>query len=246
MNVLLPQAAAGRIGLAGQAPQGPPPVLWLLHGLSDDHTAWIRRTSLERYAAPLGLAVVMPAAHRSFYTDMARGLPYETFVAQELPCLARSFFRLSDKRADNFICGLSMGGYGAFKLAFKHPQNYAAAASLSGALDIAAISRERGQERENEYKNIFGDLSRLAGSEHDLLALASRAAENKTDLPKLYACCGTEDFLYPANQTFLSHARELGLPLTCEEGPGAHDWACWDRAIQRVLAWLPLPAAAKE
>lgn len=91
------------------------PTLYLLHGLSDDHTIWLRRTSIERYVASMGLAVVMPAVHRSFYTDMDKGYRYWTFISEELPALARSFFPLSDKREDNFAAGLSMGGYGAFK-----------------------------------------------------------------------------------------------------------------------------------
>ena len=67
---------------------------------------------------------------------MEYGKKYWTFVSDELPQIARSFFHLSDKREDNFVAGLSMGGYGAFKLALNHPDRFAAAASLSGALDI--------------------------------------------------------------------------------------------------------------
>ena len=74
---------------------GPPPVLYLLHGLSDDDTIWLRRTSIERYVAPLGLAVVMPQVHRSFYTDEAYGGRYWTFLSEELPQLVGTFFRLS-------------------------------------------------------------------------------------------------------------------------------------------------------
>ena len=126
MNVILPQPARSRY-----------PVLYLLHGLSDDHTIWLRRTSIERFVDPLGLAVVMPAVHRSFYTDMAAGNRYWTFVGRELPALVRAFFPVSRRREDTFVAGLSMGGYGAFKLALSFPQRFAAAASLSGALDQA-------------------------------------------------------------------------------------------------------------
>jgi len=112
MCVILPEPARGQIGMPGseRQPSGPHPVLWLLHGLSDDHTIWQRRTSIERYVAERGLAVVMPAVARSFYTDMAHGLPYWTFISEELPAAARSFFPLSPAREDNFVAGLSMGG----------------------------------------------------------------------------------------------------------------------------------------
>ena len=82
------------------------PTLWLLHGASDNHTIWQRRTSIERYAAPLGLAVVMPNAHLSSYADMAHGGKYYTYISQELPEKMRAMFPLSDKREDNFIATL--------------------------------------------------------------------------------------------------------------------------------------------
>lgn len=98
------------------------PTLYLLHGLSDDDSIWLRRTSIERYVAQMGIAVVMPQVHRSFYTDMAAGGQYWTFISEELPALARSFFPLSAKREDNFVAGLSMGGYGALKLGLRKPE----------------------------------------------------------------------------------------------------------------------------
>src|SRR5215210_7925966 len=110
MTVILPQSTTGQIGMAGRSGSGAPPVLYLLHGLSDDDTIWLRRTSIERYVAPLGLAVVMPQVHRSFYTDMASGWRYWTFLSEELPDLVGSWFQVSQRREDTFVAGLSMGG----------------------------------------------------------------------------------------------------------------------------------------
>ena len=114
-------------------------MLYLLHGLSDDDTIWLRRTSIERYVAPLGLAVVMPQVHRSFYTDEAHGNRYWTFLSEELPELVHHFFRLSRRREDTFVAGLSMGGYGALKWALREPERFAAAASMSAAADVAGM-----------------------------------------------------------------------------------------------------------
>ena len=133
MTVILPQQTSGQIGMTG-ATAAEIPVLYLLHGLSDDDTIWSRRTSIERYVAPLGLAVVMPQVHQSFYSDEVHGLPFWTFLTEELPALVSGFFHVSTRREDTFVAGLSMGGYGAMKWALRQPDRFAAAASLSGAL----------------------------------------------------------------------------------------------------------------
>ncbi len=247
MDVILPQKTTRQIGMTGSAQaRGQIPALYLLHGLSDDHTIWQRRTSIERYVAPLGLAVVMPAVQRSFYSDMVHGLPYWQFISEEVPALAQQFFSLSPQRQDNFVAGLSMGGYGAFKLALRCPERFAAGASLSGALDIGRLLAQEDVEprRRTEMIDTFGEPAAFAGSDNDLMALARRVAQSTGPKPRLYQCCGTEDFLYQDNLTFRDHARQLGLDLTYEQAPGVHEWGFWDTMIQRVLAWLPLPRPA--
>lgn len=215
--------------------------LYLLHGHSDDHTAWQRWTSIERYVEGLDLAVVMPAVHLSYYTDMTHGGRYWQFISEEVPAVVRDMFSLSSNREDNFIAGLSMGGYGAFKLALTHPERFAAAASLSGALDIRERVRpdnpRNDKDRLIEMHNVFGDPSKLPGSKHDLLALAKKVARGNIK-PHLYQCCGTEDFLYAENIHFRDIVRKLPIDLTYEEGPGEHNWDYWDKMIQNVLAWM--------
>src|SRR5919106_1375710 len=168
MHVLLPQRS---LADAQKKPQKKFRTLYLLHGHSDDHTAWQRWTSIERYVEGLNLAVVMPAVHLSFYTDMAHGGKYWQFISEEVPVVVRDIFPLSSERKNNFVAGLSMGGYGAFKLALTHPERYAAAASLSGAVDIHERDRpdnpRNDKNRLVEMRNIFGNLSKLSGSKHD-------------------------------------------------------------------------------
>jgi putative tributyrin esterase len=244
MYVILPQATCTQIGMGGKSTLKKHPVLYLLHGLSDDHTIWLRRTAIERYVSALDLAVVMPAVNRSFYTDMENGLKYWTFVSEELPALARSFFPLSEEREDTFVAGLSMGGYGAFKLALRHPERFAVAASLSGAVDADIlhpdkISKEANVWQHNEYRNIFGSTP-VEGTEHDLFHLVRQVAASNTPKPALYQCCGTEDFLYEHNIRFKRLCQSLPLDFTYEEESGVHEWGYWDKKIQRVLEWLPL------
>lgn len=240
MILILPQTARGQIGMQGvqSAERGRRPVLYLLHGLSDDHTIWQRRTSIERYVAPLGLTVVMPQVGRSYYADMHSGPRYWSFISEELPALCREWFGVSDRRQDNLVAGLSMGGYGALKLALAHPGRYAAAASLSGAVDVVERIRSGTFLSAAERHGLFGDGSELVGSISDLFAQAEKVARSKGPKPRLYAWCGTEDGLIEENRRFVAHVRSNGLPLTYEEGPGGHTWDCWDRQIQRVLDWM--------
>ncbi|QGQ98894.1 esterase family protein [Paenibacillus psychroresistens] len=236
MSVILPQQTTTQIGMAGNVIATKHPTLYLLHGLSDDHSIWMRRTSIERYASELGIAVVMPSVHRSFYADMANGMKFWTFISEELPAIARSFFPLSEKREDNFVAGLSMGGFGAFKLALNHPEQYAAAASLSGALIAENVFDLSLADAELIYK----DRATVKGSNSDLIAVAERLAKSDQLKPLLYQICGTEDFLYEDNKQFRESVETLDLSLKYTEGPGDHSWAFWDEHIQNVLKWLPL------
>ena len=162
IKVILPQPTVSQIGMRGVVKAKKYPVLWLLHGLSDDHTIWSRHTSIERYLAGTGIAVVMPNAGKSFYRNMATDPSYGTFLKEELPRIVQSFFPISSDRRDNFVAGLSMGGYGAFLLALSQPERFAAAASLSGALNIANLaSGVKGTEV--ILRNAFGAPSKISG-----------------------------------------------------------------------------------
>jgi putative tributyrin esterase len=205
------------------------PVLYLLHGFSEDHTCWMRRSSIERYVRSLNLAVIMPNVHRSFYIDMKAGGAYFTFLTKELPAVMKHMFPLSDKREDTFIAGLSMGGYGAFKAALSYPDRYAGAASLSGALDIYRVFEDK--EHMTEARAVFGDA--VDGC-NDLYALAGQCGE----IPPLLQCCGIEDFLYGDNVKFRDVIRQKAKDYTYEEGPGTHNWDFWDTYIQKVIPWM--------
>lgn len=225
-----------------QGRKGPFPTLYLLHGLSDDHTIWMRRTSVERYADKYPLAVIMPDAGRSFYTDMAQGDKYFSYISQELPEVCESLFPLSKKREGRFAAGLSMGGYGAMKLGLSLPSRYAAVASLSGALDMEPKSHAENRPPEffQELIRIFGSPEKFPGSENDLFALGEKLARHPEKAPKMYVACGTEDFLLDANRTFVKKFQSA-FDLTYEESPGTHEWGFWDAYIQKVLAFLPIP-----
>ena len=230
VTVVWPQVTEHQVGVEGGRATGDgPPVLYLLHGMSDDHSAWTRNTSLERYAVAAGVAVVMPAVHRSFYTDELHGHRYWTFLSEELPRLVGSMFRVSTRREDTSVAGLSMGGYGALKWALRRPEMFAAATSMSGALDVAALVKdpERGPELEGR---VFGPE---VAAENDLFRLLADA--DVATLPRLHVSCGTEDHLVDHSRRFVALAEEVGADLTTDFRPGEHEWGFWDDDIRTVL-----------
>jgi len=236
INVIIPEK------LRDVKREGGFPVLYLLHGLSEGNTAWYRKTSIERYAEKKGIIVVMPWAGKSFYTDMKFGEKVFTYISEELPKFCEQMFPISNKREDRFIAGLSMGGYGAFKLALCKPDFYFATASLSGALDIvpAMNKLQAVSPKPVSAAAIYGVDEIPSPEQDDLFVLIDNLVKNKGTLPAMYMICGTEDFLYEDNLKFAKHLEKLGIKAKIRWEPGDHEWGFWDKYIQEVLEWLPI------
>lgn len=217
------------------------PTLYLLHGLSDDESVWQRWSSLERYLWHRPLAVVMPTTLRGFYTDMAYGPAYFSFIADELPKICEGMFHLSSQREDRFAAGLSMGGYGAFKLGLLRPQRYAAVASLSGALDVASHVDSGFEGAMPDAWLAFGSGEKTKNGPNDLFCQMRRLIASGQRLPAFFQYCGTQDSLYPENRRF---HEEFGkdAAISYHEAPGTHDWKYWDEWIVPVLDFLPVRA----
>src|SRR5439155_17396519 len=141
---------------------------YLLHGLSDDYTNWVRRTRVEYYARELPLMIVMPDGYRGFYTNTDNGVPYARYIAEETVAFVEKTFPAERSRAARFVGGLSMGGYGALRLALGYPTTFASANSHSGALMHG--TRRPKETGLWEYDQVFGTKN-LEGSNHDLLKL---------------------------------------------------------------------------
>jgi putative tributyrin esterase len=124
-----------------------------------------------------------------------------------------------------------MGGYGALKLALTQPDRYAAAASLSGALDIRdLIGRD---DRADLFHRAFDGTIR---DSDDLFALLASAPS----VPPLFVGCGTSDGLLEANERFIAAATATGIDLTTDLRAGDHEWSLWDAMIADVIGWLPI------
>jgi len=232
----LEKATAATVLLPEGTHPGPFPVLYLLHGLSDDQTAWTRWTSIERYVRALPLIVVMPDSGRGFYCDAEQGFAYETAIVRDLVGYVDKTFRTQATRTGRTLAGLSMGGYGAAKLALKFPDMFCAAVSLSGAMGFAhrefAVSLEQPWQR--EFARVVG--TDPVGGPNDLYALA--AGLETAQRPALRIDCGTEDFLLEDNRAFDAYLTEIGYPHEYAEHPGGHEWSYWDRHIQEAITFL--------
>ncbi|MBT3379663.1 MAG: esterase family protein [Lentisphaerae bacterium] len=221
MHVILPEVGT------------PPfPVFYLLHGLSDDYTIWHRRTRIEWYVRERPLIVVMPDGFRGFYTNQEEGPAYASYMAKELPAFVERHFAASPAREQRCVGGLSMGGYGALRLALGYPERYVSTNSHSGAVLFGHLSCAELERDNAEFRQIFGADPK--GSEHDLIAL-SRRAEQRQVIPEIHIDCGTEDVLIEQNREFHAQLDEMGVTHVYREHPGAHTWDYWDVHIQDAL-----------
>lgn len=216
------------------------PVLYLLHGMHGDHNSWINGSSICRYARARGLAVVMPSVGNSFYCNMKYGGRYHDYVARELPdYIGKLLPFITKKRGRTFIAGLSMGGYGAVKLALRNPDRFCAAASLSGCLDVKASAISADADRHRLLCGIWGEnyAQEAPAAEDDLLRLVDSFPAS-AEKPRLYVACGREDFLYSQNITFRDHLVGKGFDFKYEEGAGAHTWDFWDEWILPAIKFF--------
>ena len=211
------------------------PVVYLLHGLNGCENDWLRNTSIERYAKKRKMAMIMPFGGKSFFCDMKYGEAYYSFLADEVCPLMRRIFPITKKREKTFVAGLSMGAYGAVKLALDRSLDFAACAAFSGALDI----RERFSlgDKDSLGVQIWGEdfLNVIPGSGDDLYELARRLERENRPKPWIIQACGTEDKRYHENTLFRRFIENRGYVYEYRERPGGHTWNLWDFWIQPAL-----------
>ncbi len=225
------QRMSSAMVLLPEKKSGPFPVLYLLHGQTDDHTAWTRNSNIARYVDNLPLIVVMPNTERGWYVNAARdpSRPFETYIIDDLLPFIDATFNTRADRSGRALAGLSMGGYGAFTLAAKHPELFCAAHGFS-----SGFARGRQDLTDDpEFRLVFGD--KPAGTRYDIFALMEQVAKQSN--PAAFSFdCGVSDFTIDVNRELHRHMASLGIPHIYEEYPGAHDWAYWN---EHVLTALP-------
>ena len=222
-------------------------VLWLLHGTFGDHSDWIRKSNIELYACEKDLIVVMPSGINANYANwesFSIGYNMYDYLTEELMPLIYGWFPASDKREDNYIAGLSMGGRGTCVYAFNHPEKFAAAAVLSACPRDVLYDKEQNPDY---FKRTQGSIDNRGGLEaylnsyENTWGILDEHVKKGTDLPRLYFACGQNDFLYSAFVHFKEHAQSIGLNAEFDEIPGyTHEWRFWDLTIQKALSFFGL------
>lgn len=222
-------------------------VVYLLHGLCGRSGDWVDYSMLPVYANDLDIVFIMPEVTRSFYTDMEYGLKYFSYVTEELPNVCKSMFRISSKREDTMVMGVSMGGYGALKSALLMPEQYGVCCAFSPACLYLKefLDFLRGNNNIEEIKEVYGeqllqDFYSAFGSElkwtleDEILELAKKL-DQKDIKPSIYITCGTKDELREDNLKFKAEMENLSFDFAYEEWEGQHDWYFFNESLRKAL-----------
>lgn len=202
--------------------EGPVPVLFQLHGLSDSHEAWITRSNIVRHAADLPLIIAFPDTGTSAYLnwpghERIGKRNYEDLIVTDITNHLRRHFHVTG--GPWAIGGLSMGGYGAMRLGLKYPDRFASIWSHSSKFEWEGLV-ESGQFVDPQDPDVRHHARQLLNSPHR---------------PVISFDCGTEDELLDENRNFNTFLTELGIEHTYNEHPGGHDWDYWDTHVQTAL-----------
>lgn len=217
--------------------------LYLLHGYTGTNKDWLMGSSIQELSSRYNLAVIMPSGENSFYLDQkGTGKAYCQYVGRELVEYVTKTFGLSGKKEDNFIGGLSMGGFGAIHTGLYFPETFGKIIALSSALIIHNIKNrmeefEDGIADYDYYRSVFGDLNQLEHSSNNPEVLIRNLKSQGKDIPSIYMACGTEDFLIEENRAFHRFLLEENMDVTYIESAGVHDWKFWSQYLEPGIKW---------
>lgn len=210
------------------------PVLYLLHGLFGRFDNWLTNTEIIKYAAGLPFLIVCAEGGNYWYSDGGR--PFESYFFEELFPEIESKFNTRPDKNSRAIAGLSMGGYGAFKFAFRRPEMFCFAAAMSGAFHAAEIfADDAWPELQDSIVEVFG--SDLQSRRHNNLfqIVENFPAGRINELPFFYFDCGTGDSFLQLNTALAEIFRRRQISYEFQVLPGGHDWNYWDSQLKHIL-----------
>jgi putative tributyrin esterase len=208
------------------------PVVYLLHGGGGGFRDWSNYSDAAGFAES-GLILIMPEGESSYYTNAVDPPQnrFEDYIVHDLTADVETRFPVATGRAGRAIIGISMGGFGAVKLALRHPDLFIFAAGISSAIDVPRrpFSLKR-LNQSRHYNAIFGSTGSSTRRENDPFVLARTV--NPTDTPYLFLTCGEQEGLLPSNREFATLLGQRNFRYEFHTVRGGHDWNQWN-------AWLP-------
>lgn len=228
--------------------------VYLMHGGGDDDTLTYRYTNAEAFAQRNKVMLVTPNIANSFGANTRYGIPYLTFVTEELPTVVQTLFASSGKREDNFIMGYAMGGNVALAAAITRPDRYSVCMDISGGIGMTMdpgvlVSELKGDHFRNDfplYGATFGDSESVEGSEFDLAAVARANREKNLPDCKFILACGSKEFIRTRVENDVRVLEEMyfDVQYICADGYD-HDFRMWNDYIEIGLdRLLPLKREA--
>jgi S-formylglutathione hydrolase FrmB len=219
------------------------PVVYLLHGMGGEYRDWSNYAYISQYAAQ-GLILIMPEGHTSYYMNAVEKPKdrYEDFIVHDLVADVEARFPASSAASERAIAGVSMGGFGAIKIALSHPKMYAFAGAISPAIDVA--ERRFSWKRMRQwagFREIFGPVDSPERLASDPFRQALAADAHAT--PYLYITAGQQEPLLAPITRFDSRLTQQGIPHEFHTHPGGHDWPEWNTQIPGCFAELLLHLA---
>ncbi len=229
------------------------PVVYLLHGYTDDHTGWLQFGEINRYADQAirdgkipPMIIIMPNGDSTFYINSSDGKDkFEDFFIKEFMPSVEKTYRIKAQKRYRGIAGLSMGGYGTLIYSLKHPNLFAAAAPLSAAvLDDSAMVRIPAQSWQQPWGKLFG--ADLAGNqrltphyfENSILKLVETKSVEDLKKVRYWIDCGDDDFLIKGNCLLHIALTEKRVPHEFRVRDGAHTWTYWRTGITDALEFI--------
>ena len=225
------------------------PVLYLLHGYTDDHTGWIQfgevhhiATKAIREGQATPMIIIMPDADTGTpgYTNALSGKwNYEDFFFKELLPHVEERFRIKKNKRFRAIAGLSMGGGGSFIYALRRPDLFSSAAPLSASLGPQSLEEMKRYDYLGFDKTQYNqkDFERYS-KRNNPLELVDQMTLEKLNSVRWYIDCGDDDYLYKANSLMHIKMRDKGVKHEFRIRDGGHSWSYWRSALPSVLSFI--------
>jgi Predicted esterase len=212
------------------------PVLYLLHGGGQDHTAFATRSWFGGLPSR-NMIIVTPDAGESWYVNSVSDptARYEDFIVKDLMTYVDKNYRTIASREGRAVAGVSMGAWGAMLLGLKHHQLFGAIGALSSPFGISR--QDPNMDMTSRTQQRFGAPGTPERRERDPGTLASEIAPES--LPLLFLACGSQDLFVRDNRAFVQRLAERKLPYEYREiSPFGHSWDVWDVQIVHFIEMM--------